>query len=490
MPDPFADPDTLNMSPAASSLAGQFQRARLSREGIIFAIAMLDWGVFALMAWFGAYGLTPAEFAPLETAGFALLTGTAMVAALYLLRVYRFDLLQKPLALLPRLLIGAGMILALALAFHPGVQAPPMILALTVMGLCLLPAALHCAVIAPAVNWITGTGLTDRRAVLLGGGAPARELIEGLRRNRENTLRICAIFDDRGGERSPDMVLDVPKIGRFDDLLGFARNAQVDMVIIALPIEATDRIAFLMERFKVLPLPVHLAQYSKDYAFNDTVLAPGQARLSLLEQGSFGMKRRVLKRLFDMSFASLALLLLAPLFALIALAIRLDSPGPVFFRQLRSGFNERPISVLKFRSMHLANCDPTAKKIVTKGDPRVTRIGGFLRRSSLDELPQLINVLRGDLSLVGPRPHAIDARTGEKEAFCDLVADYSARHRLPPGITGWAQIHGLRGGIQDPEALRRRVAHDLWYIENWSTWLDLRILLATPIALFDTRNAY
>jgi lipopolysaccharide/colanic/teichoic acid biosynthesis glycosyltransferase len=162
----------------------------------------------------------------------------------------------------------------------------------------------------------------------------------------------------------------------------------------------------------------------------------------------------------------------------------------VFFRQTRSGFNEKPISVLKFRSMHAAKCDPGAQNIVGRADPRVTRVGAVLRRTSLDELPQLINVLRGDLSLVGPRPHAVDAVTGRKEAFADLVAGYAARHRLPPGITGWAQIHGWRGGIEDPAALQERIAHDLWYIENWSPWLDLRILAATPLALFDTSNAY
>jgi len=162
----------------------------------------------------------------------------------------------------------------------------------------------------------------------------------------------------------------------------------------------------------------------------------------------------------------------------------------VFFRQKRHGYNDRVIDVLKFRSMYIEAMDPEARRIVTRNDPRVTRVGGFLRRTSIDELPQLFNVLWGDLSLVGPRPHAVDALSSRQERFSSIVDDYSARHRLPPGITGWAQIHGLRGEVDVPEKLRDRFEYDLYYIENWSMLLDLQILLRTPLSLLQNRVVY
>jgi lipopolysaccharide/colanic/teichoic acid biosynthesis glycosyltransferase len=172
-----------------------------------------------------------------------------------------------------------------------------------------------------------------------------------------------------------------------------------------------------------------------------------------------------------------------------AIAVKATSKGPVFFVQKRHGFNNEVIDVLKFRSMYTELSDPTAKKAVTKNDPRVTPVGRFLRKSSLDELPQLFNVLRGELSLVGPRPHAVHAQTGERK-YVDVVESYFARHRVKPGVTGWAQINGLRGELDSDEKIRARTAYDLHYIENWSLWLDLKILFLTPIRLLNTENAY
>jgi len=176
--------------------------------------------------------------------------------------------------------------------------------------------------------------------------------------------------------------------------------------------------------------------------------------------------------------------------ALVALAIRLDSRGPIFFKQKRYGFNNELIEVYKFRSMYVDQCDATASRLVTKGDPRVTRVGRFIRKTSLDELPQLINVvLKGDLSLVGPRPHAVTAHT-ENKLWNEVVDGYFARHKVKPGVTGWAQINGWRGEVDTPEKLRRRVEYDLDYIERWSVLFDLYILARTPIALLKTESAY
>jgi lipopolysaccharide/colanic/teichoic acid biosynthesis glycosyltransferase len=175
---------------------------------------------------------------------------------------------------------------------------------------------------------------------------------------------------------------------------------------------------------------------------------------------------------------------------LAAIAIKLESRGPVFFKQKRYGFNNELIEVYKFRSMYLDQCDPTALKLVQKNDPRVTKVGAFIRKTSLDELPQLINVVfRGDLSLVGPRPHAVHAKAADR-LYDEAVDGYFARHRVKPGITGWAQINGWRGETDTEEKIQRRVEHDLHYIENWSVLLDLAILARTPLALAKTEHAY
>ena len=299
-------------------------------------------------------------------------------------------------------------------------------------------------------------------------------------------MRICAIFDDRGEGRTPEFTLDVPKIGRFDDLVAFARRAEIDMIVITLPATADARIARLMRQFAVLPVPVHLSAFTDDFAFG----AGRGGGLVKMADGTFSARRRLTKRALDLGLGALALVLAAPVMALAALAIRMEGPGPILFRQPRSGFNERTVEVLKFRTMRQEEADVTARRVVRRADDRITRIGRLLRKSSIDELPQLVNVLRGELSLVGPRPHAVGAVSASQQAFEELVEGYSARHRLPPGITGLAQVNGLRGTIEDPEELRARVALDLAYIENWSLWLDLKILARTPLSLLDTSNAY
>jgi exopolysaccharide biosynthesis polyprenyl glycosylphosphotransferase len=198
----------------------------------------------------------------------------------------------------------------------------------------------------------------------------------------------------------------------------------------------------------------------------------------------------VFKWLFDKIVGTTLLVLLSPVMLATALAVRLDSRGPAFFRQRRYGFNNELIEVFKFRSMYVDQSDPTASRLATRNDPRVTRVGRFIRKTSLDELPQLINVvLKGDLSLVGPRPHAVNA-SAEHRRYDDLIDGYFARHRVKPGITGWAQVCGWRGETDTLEKIQKRVEHDLYYIENWSVFFDLYILAITPFALAKTENAY
>jgi Undecaprenyl-phosphate glucose phosphotransferase len=198
----------------------------------------------------------------------------------------------------------------------------------------------------------------------------------------------------------------------------------------------------------------------------------------------------VVKTIFDKVVGLLCLLLALPVMLVVALAVKLDSRGPILFRQKRYGFNNEPIEVLKFRSMFSDQLDYEAKNTVKRNDPRVTRVGRIIRRTSLDELPQLFNVVvMGNLSLVGPRPHAMNAKA-QDHLYDEVVDGYFARHRVRPGITGWAQINGWRGDTDTPEKIQKRVECDLYYIENWSILLDVYILFATPLSLITTKNAF
>ena len=282
----------------------------------------------------------------------------------------------------------------------------------------------------------------------------------------------------------------VPKLGSLADLVAFVRAAEIDMLIVTLPLNADRRMREVLKAVEVLPVDVRLSDFSDDPRFPRRSLPPASGGLIDVMSRPLRQRQRLMKRAIDLIGASAAILLLSPLMLATAVAIRLDTPGPILFRQPRHGYNHRPVVVWKFRSIYAGDCDPLARRIVTRDDPRVTRVGRAIRRLSIDELPQLFNVLRGDLSLVGPRPHALDAVSSRQELFEAIVDGYAARHKVRPGITGWAQVHGWRGEIDDPEALRRRVEHDLFYIENWSVWLDLRILAMTPFRLLDTRNAY
>jgi exopolysaccharide biosynthesis polyprenyl glycosylphosphotransferase len=191
----------------------------------------------------------------------------------------------------------------------------------------------------------------------------------------------------------------------------------------------------------------------------------------------------------DFAAAFSALVFLSPLLLAIAAIIRLDSAGPTFFRQRRQGLGDRPFEVYKFRTMYCELGDPKGANQTKRGDPRVTRIGAFLRKTSLDELPQIFNVLRGEMSLVGPRPHTPHMLIGDKKHY-EIVSEYSFRHRVKPGITGLAQVNGHRGAVDTPDQLKARIDLDLYYIDHWSLWLDVKILYRTAFVCFSGRNAY
>jgi Undecaprenyl-phosphate glucose phosphotransferase len=337
----------------------------------------------------------------------------------------------------------------------------------------------------------TREGRLTRRTVIVGGGEAGAGVIEELRRQKDSGIEIVGLFDDRGDNRASAASAGHSKLGTVDDLVEFGRRTRVDLVIFSLPISAEGRILEMLKKLWVLPLDIRLAAHTNKLRFRPrTYSYIGNVPVIDVFDRPIADWDVVMKWLFDKLVGSLLLVVTLPLMALIALAIKLDSRGPVLFKQKRYGFNNDLIEVYKFRSMYSDATDATAKKLVTKDDQRVTRVGRIIRKASLDELPQLFNVVfKGNLSLVGPRPHAIHAKA-QARLYADAVDGYFARHRVKPGITGWAQINGWRGETDTHEKIQQRVEHDLYYIENWSVLLDLYIVARTPFALLKTEQAY
>ncbi len=266
--------------------------------------------------------------------------------------------------------------------------------------------------------------------------------------------------------------------GDWNTLLEFASNGWVDTIYICMPGGVDERLENLLSRMKVVSV--------------DVIMAPMTGSVdgfSPLAERPIGGWNRIIKMTEDALLGGIALLVSLPLLALIALAIRIDSRGPALYVQERVGFNNRPFRLYKFRSMYGAGDDARHFEQATRDDPRITPVGRFLRRTSLDELPQLFNVMLGDMSLVGPRPHAPGTKT-EGLYFHEVMEDYAHRHRVKPGITGWAQVNGFRGETDTREKLEMRVRHDLYYIDNWSLALDVEVLIRTVIVILLGRNAY
>ncbi|WP_417694912.1 undecaprenyl-phosphate glucose phosphotransferase [Roseibium sp.] len=333
-------------------------------------------------------------------------------------------------------------------------------------------------------------GRLERRAIIVGGGTAAAELIHEIEGQSENDIRICGIFDDRASDRSPSVVAGYPKLGNIAALVEFARLARIDMLIVCIPLRAEKRVLELLQRLWILPVDIRLSAHTDKVRFRDrgTSFIGTVPFVDVLEKPITDWDM-VAKRVFDVVFASLALVLLLPVIIGAAIAVKTTSKGPILFRQKRYGFNNEIVEVLKFRSMFTEMADPDAKKVVTKNDARVTPVGRFIRKTSIDELPQLVNVLAGSLSLVGPRPHAVNAHT-DNTTWDNVVDGYFARHKVKPGVTGWAQINGWRGEVDTSEKIRKRVEFDVYYIENWSILFDLKILFLTPFRLMNTENAY
>jgi Undecaprenyl-phosphate glucose phosphotransferase len=332
-------------------------------------------------------------------------------------------------------------------------------------------------------------GRFARRAVIVGAGQHGERLARHLHQYGTPYLSVLGLFDDRK-DRVPSSVAGYEVLGDTNHLLKFVETHNVEVIIIALPWSAEQRLLHLIKLFAVKPIQLRLAPDLIGFNFLDrsTTTDARLPMLHLFDRPISGWSHAA-KTIEDWIITLTILLFLGPLMLLIALAIKLDSPGPVLFRQKRYGFNNQPIEVFKFRSMYHNAVNQDGSRQASKDDPRITRLGRFLRKSSLDELPQVLNVLKGDMSIVGPRPHPLALRS-EGRHFEEVVDRYAARHRVKPGITGWAQVNGWRGETDTLEKIQHRVEHDLYYIDHWSVWFDLRIILKTLRVVWDDQNAY
>lgn len=326
-------------------------------------------------------------------------------------------------------------------------------------------------------------------SVILGATENGLRLSELMQRHSDIRSGLIGFIDDRIG-LLPEPLGGFPLLGDSNDLERLVRDERVTQVLVALPWSEENRIAQVVQDLRKLPVNVLLVPDMSAFrqARHRITEVAGLPMFNVSERPLDGWSP-LIKRMEDLVLAMVALIPALPVMTVIALAIKLDSTGPVLFKQRRYGYNNRLIEVFKFRSMYCDRADANAERQTTRDDDRITRVGRFIRKTSLDELPQLFNVLLGSMSMVGPRPHA----TATKAAgilFEDAVKEYTARHRVKPGITGWAQINGYRGETDTLEKIEKRVEFDLQYIENWSVWFDLYILFRTLPAVILTREAY
>jgi polysaccharide biosynthesis protein PslA len=490
--DPPVQPHpTERRSPARQRSRGD--KHRLSSSVIVSIVKASDL-VWLLFAGLLATSM-PSLLRGLQADGsllLATLTGSC-VAAVFLSRANAYQLISlgslgKQLQLLPMPLLGGGCSMMVCLFLMredgPGFRRWPF---LWLLLSAVLLIASRCYLSQLLRQWME-SGRLARRVAVIGAGRFSQEFIERLRAE-PHAYTVVGIYDDRLS-RIPEVQDGVRVRGTVHDLLERSRQEQIDLIVIALPLQAMARISAILSQVKSAVADICLATDFVGFRYRSSQISSvGSNPVVLLEERPLKDWRAASKSAFDIVFATLLLIVASPLLAVIAVAIRLDSPGPVLFRQPRLGFNNRLFTCYKFRTMHHAMTDLMGDRQATRGDARVTRVGKWLRALSLDELPQLLNVFRGDMSLVGPRPHPPNTKADDK-LFTEVVANYAFRHRVKPGITGWAQVNGWRGETKTLDQIENRVACDLAYIENWSVWFDLRIIFLTITREILSRHAF
>ena len=494
-PDQGPNPHEARLVALAESMAGHDIRPAYSPIVIAGLVRLLELVVIMLTgsAVYYFYIVRAQGFSyqyGLAISGMTLLAGIVF----HILGINNVQAFRAPISQGLRLIGGWTIVFMAALAAIfflklEGVFSRVWLMSWFVVGLGAL--MIERGIISYVVRSLTRAGRLDRRTVIVGGGPIAEDLLKDLASQPNSDLRICGVFDDRTDDRSPDVVAGYPKLGRVDDLVEFARHTRLDLVIFTLPITAETRLLTMLRKLWVLPIDIRLAAHANKLRFRPRAYSYiGSVPVFDVFDKPIADWDVLIKAIFDRVIGAIALVLLSPIMLAVAIAVKLNSKGPVLFKQKRHGFNNEIVEVYKFRSMYTDKSDFDAKVQVSKNDPRVTSVGRIIRKTSLDELPQLFNVVfKGNLSLVGPRPHAISAEAHNRK-YDEVVDGYFARHRVRPGMTGWAQINGWRGETDTPEKIQRRVECDLYYIENWSLLLDIYILAVTPFALLKTENAY
>jgi Undecaprenyl-phosphate glucose phosphotransferase len=425
-------------------------------------------------------------------AGLVVLLGTILgVNFLHLVGAYRFGSYARLDSAVGRVLLGwlatfAALFIATRL-FEPVTAADGpwaaawFSCALALMGIC------RYLLWRRMQHW-QRIGRLGEVVAVVGAGAIAQRLLRDFTAGHAN-LRVIGVYDDEASHL-PAHCMGHPIRGTVDDLVNDARRLHIDTVIVALPLSADRQLVETLNRLCLVPVHVRLCPDAFGLRLGPVQAShiAGHTFLNVIDR-PLSDWRMIAKEIEDRLLGAAILAMIAPLLLAIALLIKLDSPGPALFRQKRYGFNNSLIEVLKFRTMHADQSDANAEQLTRRNDPRITRIGAFLRRTSLDELPQFLNVLRGEMSIVGPRPHALAAKAGTL-LYQDAVKYYDARHRMKPGITGWAQVNGWRGETETVEQIKKRVEYDLYYIEHWSILLDLKIIARTILGGFTGHHAF
>ena len=464
------------------------KRFPLDRSGIRYVARTLDVLALLFATFVGALnqGVNILELNLVQALPFV----AAPIAAFFAIRMtggYWFAYEERALTHLSRAVWGvfAGLASVTALAFLSGAIANMSALVQACNVALLTIAALHISYIL-AIHALTETGQLSDNVVIIGATNAASQLIARNKDQRE--LNIVGIFDDRL-DRAPTSIENVNVIGTVDDLLAWEKLPEIDRIVVTVTSTAQKRVRTLIDRLRTLPQEVILVLDLDGFAPESTSVASiSDSPAAYISGAPKDARRAAVKRATDIVLGCLMLVGFSPIMAMAAVLIKLDSPGPVFFRQKRHGFNNQIIRVWKFRSMRPDKAAEEGKIVQTQAnDDRVTKIGKILRKTSLDELPQLLNIIAGEMSLVGPRPHAVGMTSEETEVH-NIVGEYAHRHRMKPGLTGWAQINGSRGPVHTKELVRERVRLDMEYVEKASFWFDLYVVLMTaPCLLGDAK---
>lgn len=337
-----------------------------------------------------------------------------------------------------------------------------------------------------ALRKASQNGQMTESIVIVGANDRAEKIITSIQGMPYSNIAVLGVFDDRFNRPMSELMLE-NLLGTTGDMLDYIRRHRVDRVVVALPWITSDRTSSLLTRLGTVPVRIDLVPNDMIWQYpNIDMERIGGVPVLTIANSRVERQIGMIKRAEDIVISSIALLLLWPLLLLVAIGVKLGSKGPAIFKQQRHGFNNQVFEVYKFRSMRLQDDDTGVVKQATRGDSRITPLGKFLRRSSIDELPQLFNVLKGDMSIVGPRPHAVQ----HNDEYGAIIDQYFARHNVKPGITGWAQVKGLRGETDTIEKMHKRVDADLYYIEHWSLLLDLKVIVMTAMTVMFQDTAY